>query len=73
LNLLNGRMTALSPTAVLKRGYAIVQHDSEVVLSSRQVRCDDDLRVILAQGQLQVKVTAVSGSAEEDVDPALDA
>jgi exodeoxyribonuclease VII large subunit len=72
LNLLTGRMAALSPTAVLNRGYAIVLHDKEVVLSSRQVQSCDDLRVILAQGQLQVKVTAVTEADEEDVHPTLD-
>ena len=72
LNQLTGRIAALSPTAVLKRGYAIVQHDREVILTSRQVQCEDDLRVILAQGQLQVKVTAVTGASEEDFDPTLD-
>lgn len=71
-NLLTGRMAALSPTAVLKRGYAIVLHDNEVVLSSRQVQSCDDLRVILAQGQLQVKVTTASETVEEDVHPTLD-
>ncbi len=72
LNQLTGRLTALSPTAVLNRGYAIVLHDNEVVLSSCQVQSRDDLRVILAQGQLQVKVTAVTGADEDDVDPTLD-
>ncbi|WP_337906556.1 exodeoxyribonuclease VII large subunit [Pelovirga terrestris] len=72
LNQLAGRLTALSPTAVLNRGYAIVLHDNQVVVSSRQVQSRDDLRVILAQGQIQVQVTAVTGSDEEDVDPTLD-
>jgi exodeoxyribonuclease VII large subunit len=72
LNLLTGRMAALSPSAVLKRGYAIVLHNNEVVLSSSQVQCRDDLRVILAQGQLQVKVSALTAAADEDVDPTLD-
>jgi len=72
LNLLAGRLVALSPTAVLNRGYAIVKRDSEVVFSSSQVQCHDGLRIILAQGQLQVKVIEVRGDAEDDVDSALD-
>ncbi len=68
LSQLAGRLTALSPTAVLARGYAIVQRDSAVVFSSSQVHCHDDLRVTLAQGQLQVKVTGVTDSAKEDAD-----
>lgn len=72
VNLLAGRLAALSPTAVLGRGYAIVQRDTEVIFSSSQVQCRDDLRVTLAQGQLQVKVTAVTGSAKEEAELALD-
>jgi exodeoxyribonuclease VII large subunit len=72
LNLFEGRLLALSPTAVLKRGYAIVQRDTEVVFSSRQVQCCDALRITLAQGQLQVKVTEVTDSAKVDADLTLD-
>jgi exodeoxyribonuclease VII large subunit len=72
LNLLTGRMAALSPSAVLKRGYAIVLHDNAVVFSSSQVQCRDNLRVILAQGQLQVKVSALPAAADEDMDTTLD-
>lgn len=68
LNLLAARLAALSPMSVLGRGYAIVQRDTEVVFSSSQVQCHDDLRVTLAQGQLQVKVTAVTVPAQEDAD-----
>ncbi len=57
LNMLNSRLMALSPTAVLRRGYAIVQHGDNVIFSSTEVNRNDDLQVTLAQGQLKVKVT----------------
>lgn len=55
---LNGRLKALSPTAILERGYAIVQQNTRVITASDQVGCDDDLSVTLAQGRLCVRVIA---------------
>lgn len=52
---LRARLIALSPSATLRRGYAIVQRsDSSVVLSARQVAAGDPLTVRFAGDQLQV-------------------
>jgi exodeoxyribonuclease VII large subunit len=51
------RLRALSPRSTLQRGYAIVQRaDGHVVQAADEVKTDDQLRVRLADGDLQVTV-----------------
>ena len=64
INMSAGRLMALSPTAVLQRGYAIVQRGDNVILSSSDIHRDDELQVTLAQGQLKVKVTDKTAKAD---------
>jgi exodeoxyribonuclease VII large subunit len=53
------RLEALSPLAVLRRGYAVVtrQEDGKVVLTAEQAPGGSALRVKLAEGTLNVRVT----------------
>ena len=54
------RLSALNPSAVLGRGYAVVnQADGSVVVSVRQVDTGDELRVQLPDGQFGAQVTDV--------------
>ncbi len=64
LGLLGGRLDALSPLAVLGRGYGIVRRDTDGVIlrSSGQVDTGDDIRVRLAEGGLAARVTGKLGS-----------
>ena len=51
------RLRALSPRSTLQRGYAIVQRaDGHVVRAADEVKPDDQLRVRLAAGEVQVTV-----------------
>jgi exodeoxyribonuclease VII large subunit len=51
------RLRALSPSATLQRGYAIVQRDDgHVVRAAIEVAADDLLRVRLAEGELRAVV-----------------
>ncbi len=53
-------LSALDPTAVLSRGYAIVtQSDGSVVSSIAQVAAGDALNVRVADGEFGVTVTDV--------------
>lgn len=56
---LGGRLDALSPLAVLGRGYGIVRRDRDgaILRSSAQVETGEDLRVRLAEGGLAARVT----------------
>jgi exodeoxyribonuclease VII large subunit len=55
------RLHALSPLAVLQRGYAIVRHldDGAVVRAADQTSPGQQLRVTLARGWLQARVEAL--------------
>lgn len=59
------RLDALSPLAVLNRGYSICfrETDGQVVKRSGEVTPGEDIRVVLGSGQLRAKVEAV----QEDV------
>lgn len=60
LAVLGGRLDALSPLAVLRRGYAIVRQlpVGTLVKSAEQVSAGDRLLVQLADGELEAEVTA---------------
>ncbi len=53
LSLLSGKLDVLSPLKVLKRGYSITYKlpQNEVVISSRQLKVGDDLRVKFKTGE----------------------
>jgi exodeoxyribonuclease VII large subunit len=55
------RLEALSPLAVLRRGYAIASRtrDGEVLRAAQQARVGESISVRLASGQLQAEVRAV--------------
>lgn len=53
---LAGQMAAMSPLAVLDRGYAMVSHDGAIVRDAAQVKSGDALVVRLARGTLDVVV-----------------
>jgi len=61
LNLLAARLSDLSPLAVLQRGYAVVRRTEgkRVVRSSRAVGLGERLNVLLAEGELNVRVDEV--------------
>ena len=54
---LENRLTALSPLAVLQRGYAVVMKNKRVVASRSQVQDGDALRVRLRDGEFDARVT----------------
>jgi exodeoxyribonuclease VII large subunit len=57
LNEARSQLRALSPAAVLERGYAVLQNRSgEVIRKSDQVEIDEELAVRLADGKLKVSV-----------------
>jgi exodeoxyribonuclease VII large subunit len=54
---LENRLMALSPLAVLKRGYAVVTKNKRVIASKSQVQDGDALRVRLQDGDFGARVT----------------
>lgn len=67
LSVLCGRLDALSPLAVLSRGYAIVRcpETGVIVRDEQQVVVDDLLEIKLGKGELLAKVVS-SGSEKRD-------
>ncbi len=58
LGALAARLEAMSPLAVLGRGYAIALVGDSVITDAEQVRPGDDVRVRLAQGEIAARVTS---------------
>jgi exodeoxyribonuclease VII large subunit len=54
---LENRLTALSPMAVLQRGYAVVTKNKRVVASKSQVQVGDALRVRVRDGEFDARVS----------------
>ncbi len=54
---LENRLVALSPLAVLQRGYAVVMKNNRVVASKSQVQDGDALRVRLRDGEFDARVS----------------
>lgn len=60
------RLSALSPTSILGRGYAVVSHlDGRLVLSVAHVEAGDALRVQVSDGDFPVEVSAQDDEAEK--------
>ena len=56
LDTVHARLSALSPTATLERGYAIVRRGDGVVRSAGQVESGDEITVRVADGSFGAKV-----------------
>jgi exodeoxyribonuclease VII large subunit len=66
LGALAGRLDALSPLAVLARGYAIARAESGAIIKdAHQVAVGDAIQVMVHKGQLHCRVESVEGEAEE--------
>jgi exodeoxyribonuclease VII large subunit len=63
LNHADARLHALSPLAVLNRGYALVYSaDGELLRNSADVRAGDSIRARLALGSIEAEVTRTEPS-----------
>ncbi len=57
-------LDAFSPLKVMQRGYAIIEHENQIITSSQSIEPGDQLAIQLASGRLQAKVTAVDHKEE---------
>ncbi len=64
--LLQQQLATLDPTAVLKRGYALVQTtEDQIVRSANTLHIDQELKVQLAEGEFTARVSSVQPSPIE--------
>lgn len=52
-------LNALSPLAVLSRGYSITKNQNSVVKSISQIKANDEIRIILSDGEAKANVSEV--------------
>ena len=60
LSALAGKLNALSPLAVLARGYSVIQKENEVVKSASQIKIKDKITFVLQDGKAMCTVNEVS-------------
>jgi len=56
LRLLDGKLNALNPYAVLKRGYSITMKNDKVVSSVKNIKVGDILSTIIKDGEIKSKI-----------------
>jgi exodeoxyribonuclease VII large subunit len=54
------KLDALSPLAVIKRGYAITEIDNEFVTSVKDIKRNDEVKVSLCDGSFKAIVTDIT-------------
>jgi exodeoxyribonuclease VII large subunit len=59
LEILDSKISALNPEAILERGYSIVIKDGKTIKSSSEVEIDNNIKVILHKGELEAKVKKI--------------
>lgn len=64
LERLAGRLEPANVTKLLRRGFALVLRNGHLVTESGQVAADDAVRIALAQGWLDARITAVAAGED---------
>lgn len=60
-----GKADAMSPLAVLKRGYAVCENSDGKVVSARSINIGEKVSIVLSDGSFDASVTAVKESRGE--------
>lgn len=62
LSVLSGKLNALSPLAVLSRGYSITYNNKKSVMSVNDIKVNDNIKVKVTDGAILATVTDVKGN-----------
>ena len=62
LSVLSGKLNALSPLAVLSRGYSITYNNKKSVMSVNDIKVNDNIKVKVTDGEILATVTDVKGN-----------
>lgn len=63
---LKARVRSLSPQQTLNRGYAVVQHNQQILRDTARVSVGDALDILVASGRLAATTTAVTTTTPEE-------
>ena len=56
IEIIESKIIALNPKAILKRGYSIVMNKNKILINSSDVKKGDEINVILHQGEINAKI-----------------
>ncbi|WAM34748.1 exodeoxyribonuclease VII large subunit [Caldicellulosiruptor morganii] len=59
------KLIALNPLNILKRGYSVTIHNSELITSVKQIKVDDEIVTRLSDGFIRSKVLGVQEGVDE--------
>jgi exodeoxyribonuclease VII large subunit len=62
ISVLSSKLNALSPLSVLSRGYSISYNNDIPVMSVKDVKTDDNIKVRVADGEIFATVNDVKGN-----------
>ncbi|MEG1008698.1 MAG: exodeoxyribonuclease VII large subunit [Clostridia bacterium] len=54
------KLEALSPINTMKRGYSVVEYNNKLISSVKNIKIDDNLKVVLSDGNINVLVKEIS-------------
>lgn len=60
-DMVTGRLEAVSPVAILRRGYALVYHEEMLVRDAKSLRAGDALCIRLGDGSVTAEVRSIEG------------
>ena len=56
IEILESKIIALNPTAILGRGYSIVMNKNKILTNSSNVKKGEDINIVLHRGNIDAKV-----------------
>mgnify|MGYP001599760010 CR=1 FL=1 len=59
LEIMESKISALSPASILKRGYSIIMKDNKIVKSFSDVKLQDNINIILHKGKLDAQIKKI--------------
>jgi len=59
LEIIESKLSALSPTSILKRGYSIIMKDNKIVKRVSDVELQDNINIVLHEGKLDAQVKKI--------------
>ena len=59
MEILESRLFALNPKAILERGYSIVMKGNKIIKNANQVKIDSNINIVLYKGEIEAKVKKI--------------